>query len=419
VEGLIMDSKEYSIRREKVFQQIMEQSIFILFSGGLIKSSADATFPFVVNKNFYYLTGIEQENSVLVMLKTPTTVKTYLFIDEIDETKTRWIGKKLDIESATKVSGIHDIFMMSMFETRLKEMLLDTNGFGKVTHAYFDLEKKIIVDHQLKTTERVADEFKKQYPGLTIDNAYPILTKLRMIKSAKEVDAIRLAIKGTSYGLQSIRKHLKPGLFEHQVEGLFQYAIKEYGNMGLAFDTIIASGKNAIILHYPNPKDKIADGALVLCDLGATNGQYRGDITRTYPANKKFNPLQKQIYETVLKANQLIIQMAKPGLKIVDLQQACLKFLAEEAFKEGWIKSTEDIGKIYYHNVSHHLGLDTHDPIARDIPLEPGCVITVEPGLYIKELGIGIRIEDNVLITEKGCENLSIDIPKTIEEIES
>ena len=414
-----MDSKEYSIRREKVFQQIMEQSIFILFSGGLIKSSADATFPFVVNKNFYYLTGIEQENSVLVMLKTPTTVKTYLFIDEIDETKTRWIGKKLDIESATKVSGIHDIFMMSMFETRLKEMLLDTNGFGKVTHAYFDLEKKIIVDHQLKTTERVADEFKKQYPGLTIDNAYPILTKLRMIKSAKEVDAIRLAIKGTSYGLQSIRKHLKPGLFEHQVEGLFQYAIKEYGNMGLAFDTIIASGKNAIILHYPNPKDKIADGALVLCDLGATNGQYRGDITRTYPANKKFNPLQKQIYETVLKANQLIIQMAKPGLKIVDLQQACLKFLAEEAFKEGWIKSTEDIGKIYYHNVSHHLGLDTHDPIARDIPLEPGCVITVEPGLYIKELGIGIRIEDNVLITEKGCENLSIDIPKTIEEIES
>ena len=414
-----MDSKEYSIRREKVIQQIMEQSIFILFSGGLIKSSADATFPFVVNKNFYYLTGIEQENSILVMLKTPTTVKTYLFIDEIDETKTRWIGKKLDVENATKTSGIHDIFMMSMFETRLKEMLLDTNGFGKVTHAYFDLEKKNVVDNQLRTTERVADEFKKQYPGLTIDNAYPILTKLRMIKSAKEVDAIRFAIKGTSYGLQSIRKHLKPGLFEHQIEGLFQYAIKEYGNMGLAFDTIIASGKNAIILHYPNPKDKIADGALVLCDLGATNGQYRGDITRTYPANKKFNPLQKQVYETVLKANQLIIQMAKPGLKIVDLQQACLKFLADASLKEGWIKTPEDIGKIYYHNVSHHLGLDTHDPIARDIPLEPGCVITVEPGLYIKELGIGIRIEDNILITEKGCENLSIEIPKITEEIEN
>ena len=414
-----MDSKEYITRREKVFQHIMEQSIVILYSGGLIKSSADATFSFVVNKNFFYLTGNEQDNSILVMLKTPTTVKTYLFIDEIDDTKTRWVGKKLDVESATKTSGIHDIFMMSMFDTRLKEMLFDTNGYGKVTHAYFDLEKNNVIDNQLKTTDRAADELKKQYPALTIENAYPILTKLRMIKSPKEIEAIRIAIKGAAYGLQSIRKHLKPGLFEHQIEGLFQYAIKEYGNMGLAFETIIASGKNAIILHYPNPKDKIADGALVLCDLGATHGQYRGDITRTYPANRKFNPLQKQIYETVLKANQLIIQMAKPGLKIVDLQQACLKFLAEAALKEGWIKTAEEIGKIYYHNVGHHLGLDTHDPIARDIPLEPGCVITVEPGLYIKELGIGIRIEDNILITEKGCENLSIDIPKTIEEIES
>ena len=415
----MMDAKEFNLRREKVFQHIMEQSIFILYSGGLIKSSADATYPFFVNKNFYYLTGIEQENSILVMLKTPTTVKTYLFIDEIDETKTRWVGKKLDVETATKVSGIHDIFMMSMFDTRLKEMLLDTNGFGKVTHAYFDLEKNIVIDGHLKTTERIADDLKKLYPTLTIDNAYPLITRLRMIKSPKEVEAIRVAIKGTAYGLQSIRKHLKPGLFEHQIEGLFQYAIKEYANMGLAFDTIIASGKNAIVLHYPNPKDKIADGALVLCDLGATNGQYRGDITRTYPANKKFNPLQKQVYETVLKANQLIIQMAKPGLKIVDLQQACLTFLAESAVKEGWIKTVEDIGKIYYHNVGHHLGLDTHDPIARDVALEPGCVITVEPGLYIKELGIGIRIEDNILITEKGCENLSIDIPKSIEEIEN
>jgi Xaa-Pro aminopeptidase len=414
-----MDSKEYITRRDKVFQHIMEQSIVILYSGGLIKSSADATFPFVVNKNFFYLTGIEQENSILVLLKTPTTVKTYLFIDEIDETKTRWVGKKLDVENATKTSGIHDIFMMSMVETRLKEMLLDTNGYGKVTHAYLDLEKNNVMDGHLKTTDRSAEDLKKHYPALTIENAYPMLTKLRMIKSPKEVEAIRVAIKGTAYGLQSIRKHLKPGLFEHQIEGLFQYAIKEYGNMGLAFETIIASGKNAIILHYPNPKDKIADGALVLCDLGATHGQYRGDITRTYPANRKFNPLQKQIYETVLKANQLIIQMAKPGLKIVDLQQACLKFLAEAALKEGWIKTAEEIGKIYYHNVGHHLGLDTHDPIARDIPLEPGCVITVEPGLYIKELGIGIRIEDNILITEKGCENLSIDIPKTIEEIES
>ncbi|MFZ9196813.1 MAG: aminopeptidase P N-terminal domain-containing protein [Bacilli bacterium] len=414
-----MDAKEYSLRRDKLLSQVMEQSIVILFAGGLVKSSADATYPFVVNKNFFYLTGIEQENSILVMVKTPTTVKTYLFIDEIDETKTRWVGKKLDVDAASKVSGIHDVFMLSMFETRIKEMLLDTNGFGKITHAYLDKEKLLVLDGKLKTPENYAEELKLLSSQLIIENIYPLITKLRMIKSTKEIEAIRQAIKGTAYGLQSIRKHLKPGLYEHQIEALFQYAIKEYGNMGLAFETIIASGKNAVVLHYPNPKDKISDGALVLCDLGATYGQYRGDITRTYPANRKFNPLQRQVYSIVLKANQLIIQMAKPGLKIVDLQQAVVKFLSEAAVKEGLIKTAEDIGSIYYHNVGHHLGLDTHDPIGREIPLEPGCVITVEPGLYIKELGIGIRIEDNILITEQGCENLSIEIPKSIEELEA
>jgi Xaa-Pro aminopeptidase len=414
-----MDASSFIQRREKLLAKLVEQSVLILFSGSLIKSSADGHFPFVVNKNFFYLTGIDQEHAVLVMVKTPTTVKTYLFIDEIDENKVRWVGKKLDVETAQKMSGIHDIFMMSMLETRLDEIFADTNGFGKVTHVYLDLEKTLILDDLLTTTVQYGQKITQRFPHLAIENAYPLITKLRMIKSAQEVDAIRHAIKATAYGLQQIRKHLKPNLYEYQIEALFQYSIKEYGNHGLAFDTIIASGKNAVILHYPNPKDKIADGALVLCDLGASFDQYRGDITRTYPANRQFNPLQKQVYEIVLKANQLMIQMAKPGLTIVDLQQACLKFLADACVKQGLIKSADDIGKVYYHNVGHHLGLDTHDPISRELALEPGCVITIEPGLYIKELGIGIRIEDNVLITEKGCENLSIDIPKSIADLES
>lgn len=413
-----MDMKEFISRRDKVLHQMMEQSMMVLFSGVPLKSSADATYPFVVNKNFFYLTGINQEHSMLILLKTPTTVKTYLFIDELDENKTRWIGKKLDVDTATELSGIHDVFMTSMFDTRLQEILKDTAGFGKVTKVYVDLEKNLVIDSLLKTTEVFSEQLKKSTPSITIENAFPMITKLRMIKSAAEVEAIKNAIKGTHYGLQQIKKHLRPGLAEYQIEGLFHYAIKDYGDLNPAFETIIASGKNAIILHYPNPKDKILDGALVLCDLGATFDAYRGDITRTYPANKKFNPLQKQIYEIVLKANEMIIQLAKPGLTIVDLQKACLKFLADAALKEGLIQHADDIGKIYYHNVGHHLGLDTHDPVARDIPLEPGCVITVEPGLYLKELGIGIRIEDNILITEKGCINLSIDIPKSVADLE-
>jgi Xaa-Pro aminopeptidase len=414
-----MDAQEFMHRREALLNQMMEQSVLILFSGIPIKASADTDHPFVVNKNFYYLTGIEQEHSVLVMVKTPTVVKTYLFIDEIDPLKTRWVGKKLEVANAVTQSGIHDVLMMSMLTTRLQEIFHDSNGFGKVTRCYLDLEKSLVMEASLMTTTQYADQLKASYPQLNIDNVYPLITKLRMIKSAKEVAAIRHAIKGTAYGLQQIRKYLKPQLYEYQLEALFQYSIKEFDNMSLAFDTIIASGKNAIILHYPHPQDKIADGALVLCDLGASQKQYRGDITRTYPANRQFNPLQRQIYEIVLKANELIIQMAKPGLRIVDLQQACLKFLAEACVKEGLLKSVDDIGQVYYHNVSHHLGLDTHDPISRELPLVPGSVITVEPGLYFKDLGIGIRIEDNILITEKGCENLSQDIPKSIAALEA
>ena len=414
-----MDAQEFTHRREALLNQMMEQSILIMFSGVPIKASADADHPFVINKNFFYLTGISQEHSVLVMVKTPTVVKTYLFIDEIDPLKTRWVGKKLEVQTAAQLSGIHDVLMMSMLSTRLQEIFHDTNGFGKVTRCYVDLEKSLVMDAGLLTTTTYAEQLKTSYPHVTIDNVYPLVTKLRMVKSTKEVAAIRHAIKGTAYGLQQIRKYLKPQLYEYQVEALFQYSVKEFDNMSLAFDTIIASGKNAIVLHYPHPQDKIADGALVLCDLGASFDQYRGDITRTYPANRKFNPLQKQIYEIVLKANELIIKMAKPGLRIVDLQQACLQFLAETCVKEGLLKSVDDIGQVYYHNVSHHLGLDTHDPISRELPLVPGCVITVEPGLYFKDLGIGVRIEDNILITEKGCENLSIEIPKAIAALES
>jgi Xaa-Pro aminopeptidase len=352
------------------------------------------------------------------MVKSTKGNKTYIFVDEIDELKTRWVGKKLTVGEAKLLSGVSDVLYMHMLDVRMRDILSSEGLYGKIQHVYLDLEKNLVYEQNLKTTTNLQEEFLKLYPDREVISLHPLITKLRMIKSPKEIASIRQAIQATGHGLAHIRKYLKPGLFEYQIEGLFQYAIKEYANLTTSFDTIIASGKNAIVLHYPNPKDKIADGVLVLCDLGARYEGYAGDITRTYPSNRRFNPLQKHVYSIVLKANEMIINMAKPGLTIVDLQKATIEFFKKECLKEGLIKSPEDIGQIYYHNVSHHLGLDTHDPIQRDLPLEPGCVITVEPGLYIKELGIGIRIEDDILITETGSENLSIDIVKSIEEIE-
>lgn len=413
-----MEKNEHKFRREKLLNQLKDQSFAVVYSGVPPQFSNDATYPFFVNRNFFYLTGIEQEHCAMIIVKSSKGNKTYLFIDEIDDLKTRWVGKKLSVEEARAISGVDDVLFMNMLEVRMHEILAAEGLYGMIQSIYLDLEKNLVYDNNLRNTSLLQEELLKLYPDREVVSIHPVITKLRMIKSTKEIASLRQAIKATGHGLAQIRKYLKPGLFEYQIEGLFQYAIKEYANLTTSFDTIIASGKNAIVLHYPNPKDKIADGVLVLCDLGARYEGYAGDITRTYPSNRKFNPLQKQVYSIVLKANEMIIKMAKPGLTIVDLQKATIEFFKKECLKEGLIKSPEDIGQIYYHNVSHHLGLDTHDPIQRDLPLEPGCVITVEPGLYIKELGIGIRIEDDILITETGCENLSVDIPKSIAEIE-
>lgn len=414
-----MNAQEFISRRQNVLKQLPLGSVALLFSGIEMKASADSLFPFIINKNFFYLTGIEQEHCVLMLVNSGLGVKTYLFIDEIDETKTRWVGKKLDMDTAKKISGINDVLTYSMYPLRLEDVLKQREFYGDIHHVYLDLEKDVVIDKDLWTTQQFATTFQTKHPSIKLENLHPLVTQLRMVKSPAEVDAIRQAIQATGYGLLHLRKQLKPELYEYQLEALFAYALKEYGNLSTSFDTIIAAGKNAIVLHYPNPKDKIQEGVLVLCDLGARYQQYAGDITRTYPASGTFNPLQRQVYEIVLQANEYIISLAKPGLKIVDLQKACLEFLAKACVKEGLIKKEEDIGSIYYHNVGHHLGLDTHDPVSRELPLVPGCVITVEPGLYIKELGIGIRIEDDILITEKGCENLSIDIPKSIADIEA
>jgi glycerol-3-phosphate responsive antiterminator len=202
-------------------------------------------------------------------------------------------------------------------------------------------------------------------PELLIENAYELIITDRMIKSEAEIAAIRQAIRIT--GLASTnRQARKPALYEHQIEGLFRFAIKDFANAEPAFDTIVASGPNATILHYPNPKDKIADGALVLCDLGARYDGYSADITRTFPASGSFNSLQKEVYEAVLATNKHIITFARPGITLLDLQREAVEFLTNQCMDRGLIASKDQIVQHYYHNVSHHLGLDTHDACLRE-----------------------------------------------------
>lgn len=413
-----MESIEFKNRRAQLFKNMKAHSIALVFSGVPLKKSADSDYPFVPNQHFFYLTGIQQDHCVLMMIKTPQTEKFILFVDSVDPLKTRWIGHRLSVQEASSMSGIEEILYMDQMESKLHEMLKHPTQYGRIDHVYLDFEKNLVLGPSYLTSTQLKEALSISYPALKWEDIYPLVVRQRMIKSQSEIEALKKAIAITKYGLDGLLDHLKPDIFEYQLESLFAYRVGDYAHAPLSFDTIIASGKNAIVLHYPHANDRIQEGVLVLCDLGAKFDGYSADITRTYPASKHFNPLQKQIYDIVLGANKMLLSMAKPGLKLIDLQQATIQYMADRCFQEGLIKTKENINEVYYHNCSHHLGLDTHDPAHKDLPLEPGNVITIEPGLYFKEFGIGIRIEDDALITEHGCINLSESIQKEIEELE-
>ncbi len=413
-----MEVSQFIKRREQLLAQLEPNSGLLLFAGSALKSSADGTHPFIANRNFEYMTGITQENTVLLVIKSEDLTRSYLFIDETDPTKERWTGRLLSIEQARQISGIDDILLTKNFDAKLEAIFQKDGIYGTISHVYLDLEKDIVIGPSYMHPSAYINKLQAYVPDLNVIDVYPLIIKLRMIKSDAEVAAIRQAIKITGFGLNYIASRLKPHIYEYQIEGLFRFAIKDFVNAEPAFDTIIASGPNAVILHYPNPKDKIADGALLLCDLGARNDGYSADITRTYPASGFFNSLQKEVYEAVLATNKHIITFARPGITLLDLQKEAITFLTTQCLNRALIDTPEQIVQHYYHNVSHHLGLDTHDPAMREMPLEPGNVITVEPGLYFANLGIGIRIEDDILITKTGAENLSSDIPKEVGNIE-
>ena len=414
----MIEVREFANRREKLYESLDDNSILILYAGVSKKRSADECYPFIVNRNFFYLTNIKQEGSILLVAKQDGIIKEYLFISEYDELKEKWTGKRLRPEEAKELSGIENIMYLNAFESELDLIICKKDSaFAKISTIYFDLEPENLIEG-FKTVEETKDVLLMNYPWLEAKDIYNKIINLRMIKSKDEVAEIKEAINKTSIGLKNILKKIRPGLYEYQLSSLFYYTIQDYDNSELSFPTICASGVNATCLHYPTPVAKVKDGDLVLFDLGSQNNVYCADISRTYPANGKFSDLQKRIYSIVLECNKLIIDSVKPGITLKELNDIATKFMAKRCVEEGLMSNESEIRKYYFHSIGHHLGLDTHDPSNRELPLVPGNVITDEPGLYFRELGIGVRIEDDILVTEDGSYNLSGSIIKEIDDIE-
>ena len=405
---------DFKARREEVFNKMEAKSVLILFSGIESHVSADEYAPFEANRNFFYLTGLRRDNMVLVMDKAVEEPKTFLYIEEADETVVRWTGKKVSVEEAKEVTGIEDVRFIDSFQGEISRIMTRED----VKNFYFDCYREQVSDLADYNAVK-AKEFTDKYLGVTVKNLHPIIAEMRMQKDNDEIAQIREAVRVTDEGLKRVLKKLEPGKKEYQAQADFEYTIKYLGAEGPSFATIAGSGMNGTMLHYETNQETCKDGDLLLLDLGAKWQGYCSDITRTYPVNGTYTDRQKQVYNIVLKANRAVAKAAKPGMTLRELNDICKKVLAEGCIELGLIKEEKEIDKYYMHGVSHHLGIDVHDvTVASNSKLRPGAVITDEPGLYIDEWETGIRIEDDLLITEDGCEVLSEAIMRNPDEIE-
>ena len=412
--------KEFDVRREKLFELLPDNSVALIHSGIAKIKSEDEEYPFFANRDFFYLTGIEQENSTLMLIKCPGERKEYLFLDEYNALKERWTGKRLTFEQAGEISQIENIYANNNFETMLSMAIAKENNiYGEVKNLFLDLSDEIKIKPNL-STQLYRDQLQKDYPHLNFENSHPLVTELRLVKSDSEIAKMVEAINMTNIGINDMLRNMHIGQVEHELSDRFEYYGKTHGRKDLAFETIVASGPNAIILHHPVAQQTRAleSDDLVLFDLGYKHNGYSADISRTYPVSGKFNDRQREVYQAVLNCNLAVIDHVKPGLTLLELQEYAINTLKIECLKRGLIENENDILKYYIHSVSHFLGLDTHDVGTKDRKLVAGNVITVEPGLYFPEDGIGVRIEDDVLVTETGSVCLSKTIKKEIDDVE-
>lgn len=408
---------DYNKRRQTVFDRMADNSIAVLYSGIEHHVSADEydLFTAHANRNFFYLTGLRRDKMALVLDKAAAEPKTTLFIEEADPSMERWYGRKVTVDEAKELSGIDNVRFIDELDGAL-DMIMTRED---VYTAYFDTyrhQKEDLPDYNVVK----ANEFKAAYPGVSIRNLFPFVAEQRMQKDEDEIALTKEAIKLTDTALKNVLANLKPGMFEYEAQADFEYSIRRNGAEWTAFPTIAGSGMNGTMLHYDTNQDMMEDGSLLLMDLGARVRGYNSDITRTYPVNGKYTERQRQVYDIVLEANRTVLKEAKPGMTTVDLNNICKKVLAAGCIRLGLIEKEEEISRYYMHGVSHHLGIDVHDvTVDSNKKLRPGAIISDEPGLYIDEWEIGIRIEDDLLITEDGAVCLSEEIMREADEIEA
>lgn len=408
--------------RKKISGKLKPDSIAVLHSNDEMPRNGDQYFSFRQNSDFFYLTGIEQEKSALVLFPN-CPVKKYreiLFIRESNSLLETWYGHKLTKKEAGEISGIKNVQYMQEMEAIVNEAM------GYATNVYLNSNdypkfKPEVISRDL----RLAELMKKSYPLHTYQRLAPLITLFRLQKQEEEVDQIKKACEITNNAFHRILKTLKPGITEFQIEAEMMHEFISSGAVN-AYKPIVASGKNACILHYVDNELACNDGDLLLMDFGAEYGNYAADCTRTIPVNGKYTPRQKNIYNAVLNVQKQIKKKFVVGNTIDKINKETIKLTEKELLKLGLLKDSDlknskgrsPAFKYLMHGISHFMGLDVHDVGNRFEPLKPGMVLTCEPGIYVKDEGTGVRIENDILITKDGPVDLMADFPIEVEEIE-
>ena len=421
---LSIHNKLFIENRKKFTKQLKAGSLAIFNSNDVMPTNADGTMGFRQNTDLFWLSGIDQEQSVLVLFPDAKLAdnREILFVRETNEHIAIWEGAKLTKEQATQVSGIKSVYWLNNFHQILQAL------FAECEHIYLNANEHSRAFIEVETREaRFAKWCKENYPTHSYQRSAPIMHNLRAIKSEEEIKLIQTACDITEKGFRRILSFVKPGVWEYEIEAEFIYEFIKNRSAGFAYGPIIASGGSSCVLHYNDNNKQCKAGDILLLDVAAEYANYASDLTRTIPVNGKFTKRQKDVYNAVLRVMQGAIKMLKPGNNLSDYQNDVGKLMEEELVGLGLLKiqdikkqdSKNPLYKKYFmHGTSHFLGLDVHDVGDKYRKLEAGMVFTCEPGIYIKEENIGIRIENDIHITAKGPVDLMKNIPVEAEEIE-
>ncbi len=415
MEDGMFSSEVYKQRRTRLTSIMPEEFLLVVPPSRSKPTSADGSYPYTPNMNLVYLTGIDQSGTWLVMhRRAGNDIREDLFIDAYDETHAKWIGSVLTKEEASEQTGIEKISFNGTVEKWIDRIII---RWG-IENVWVDFPVAGIAGESGSRLD-FANRLISSYPHLKFRRLSGDIFRLRMIKGPEELETMKEAIDITRKGFLHALKALKPGMLEYEFEAELLYEFMKNGEKTPAFSAIVAGGNRATCLHYVENNKPLEEGTLLLLDFGARKDYYNADITRTFPVNGRYTERQRELVDMVIGVQEEAIRLLKPGKCHSEWNREVKEYYAGILMEKGIIENEEDIEKYYYHNIGHHLGLDTHDENVISDELKAGMVLTVEPGFYSEEEGVGIRIEDDVLIGDTENTVLSASIPKYPDEIEA